>query len=133
MEGRLRAGRTFGGVPFDKLFVLGFDRDNDLWMRGHPGLDRGQKGSAPLGRNYVLINWDMAKNVYSWSIMTFAVGPFVDTGTITDPTGDFGAPKWLWDTGVQARIRVFGTFEFVLGWGKDLRTGRNSFFSGVSP
>lgn len=134
MESRLRAGRTFGGIPFDELFTLGFDRDNDLWMRGHPGLsDQGQKGSSPLGRNYVLANWDMAKNVYSWSVATIAVGPFVDTGKIFDPSGEFGAPKWLWDVGVQARIRVFGNFEFVLGWGKDLRNGRNSFFSGVSP
>jgi len=133
MESRLRAGRTFGNVPFDDLLQLGFDRDNDLWMRGHPGLDHGQKGSSPLGRNYVLANWDVAKNVYSWSVATIAIGPFVDTGKISDPSGDFGAPKWLWDVGVQGRIRVFGNFEFVLGWGKDLRSGRNSFFSGVSP
>lgn len=134
MESRLRAGRTFGGIPFDDLFTLGFDRDNDLWMRGHPGLSaQGQKGSSPLGRNYVLANWDMAKNVYSWSVATIAVGPFVDTGKISDPSGELGSPKWLWDVGVQGRIRVFGNFEFVLGWGKDLRSGRNSFFSGVSP
>jgi tetratricopeptide (TPR) repeat protein len=132
MQGRLRAGRTFGEVPFDELFTLGFDRDNDLWMRGHPGLNHGQKGSAPLGRNYVLANWDVAKNVYSASLLTLALGPFVDSGKISDPGGYFGAPKWLWDTGVQAKIRVFGNFEFVLGYGKDLRTGRNSFFSTVS-
>ena len=65
--------------------------------------------------------------------VSFAVGPFVDTGKISDPSGFFGAPEWLVDTGVQAKIRVFGSFEFVLGWGKDLRSGRNSFFSGVWP
>ncbi len=133
MESHLRAGRTFGDVPFDELLTLGFDRDNDLLMRGHPGLDEGQKGSSPLGRNYVLFNWDVAKNVYSWSALSFALGPFVDTGKISDPSGYFGAPNWLVDTGVQATIRVFGDFEFVLGWGKDLRTGHNSFFSGVTP
>ena len=132
MQGRLRAGRTFGEVPFDELFMLGFDRDNDLWMRGHLGLRDGQKGSAPLGRNYVLANWDVAKNVYSGSLLKLALGPFVDTGKISDPSGYFGAPKWLWDTGVQGKIRVFGSFEFVLGYGKDLRTGRNSFYSTVS-
>jgi tetratricopeptide (TPR) repeat protein len=132
MESRLRAGRTFGEIPFDELFMLGFDRDNDLWMRGHPGLSDGQKGSAPLGRNYVLANWDVAKNVYSGSLLKLALGPFVDSGKISDPSGYFGAPKWLWDTGVQGKIRVFGNFEFVLGYGKDLRTGRNSFFSTVS-
>lgn len=132
MESRLRAGSTFGEVPFDELFMLGFDRDNDLWMRGHPGLRDGQKGGAPLGRNYVLANWDMAKNLYSGPLVQFAIGPFVDSGKISDPSGYFGSPKWLWDTGVQGRVRVFGNFQFVLGYGKDLRTGRNSFYSTVS-
>jgi hypothetical protein len=80
----------------------------------------------------VLANWDVAKNVYSGSLLKLALGPFVDTGKISDPSGYFGAPRWLWDTGVQAKIRVFGNFEFVLGYGKDLRTGRNSFYSTVS-
>ena len=132
MEGRLRAGGTFGRVPFDELFMLGFDRDNDLWMRGHPGLRDGQKGGAPLGRNYVLANWDIAKNIYSGPFVSVALGPFVDTGKISDPSGYFGLPDWLVDTGLQAKIRVFGSFEFVLGYGKDLRSGRNSFYSGVS-
>lgn len=133
MDARLRAGATSGDVPFDELFMLGFDRDNDLWMRGHPGLRQGQKGAAPLGRNYALANWDETKNVYSIPFVSFAVGPFVDAGKISDPSGFFGAPEWLVDTGVQAKIRVFGSFEFVVGWGKDLRSGRNSFFSGVWP
>jgi hypothetical protein len=133
MEARLRAGGTRGEVPFDELFMLGFDRDNDLWMRGHPGLRQGQKGAAPLGRNYALANWDVTKNVYSIPFVSFGVGPFVDTGKISDPSGFFGTPEWLVDTGVQAKIRVFGNFEFVLGWGKDLQSGRNSFFSGVWP
>jgi tetratricopeptide (TPR) repeat protein len=132
MEGRLRAGRTFGAVPFDELFMLGFDRDNDLWMRGHPGLRDGQKGGAPLGRSYMLANWDIAKNIYSGPFVSLALGPFVDTGKISDPSGYFGSPDWLWDTGLQARIRVFGSFEFILGYGKDLRSGNNSFFTTVS-
>jgi hypothetical protein len=132
MEGRLRAGRTFGAVPFDELFMLGFDRDNDLWMRGHPGLRDGQKGGAPLGRIYMLANWDVAKNIYSGPFVSLALGPFVDTGKVSDPSGYFGSPDWLVDTGLQAKIRLFGSFEFVLGYGKDLRSGRNSFYSGVS-
>jgi len=132
MEGRLRAGRTFGRVPFDELFMLGFDRDNDLWARGHPDLRDGQKGGAPLGRNYMLANWDITKNIYSGPFVSLALGPFVDTGKISDPSGYFGSPDWLWDTGLQARIRVFGSFEFVLGYGKDLRSGNNSFFTTVS-
>ena len=129
---RLRAGRTFGNVPFDELFMLGFDRDNDLWMRGHPGLRDGQKGNAPLGRNFVLVNAETDKIVYKGSFFTVKVGPFLDSGEIYDPSGYFGSSRWLWDTGIQAKFRVLSSIELVLGYGKDLRSGRNSFFTTVS-
>lgn len=129
---RVRAGRTFGNVPFDELFMLGFDRDNDLWMRGHPGLRDGEKGNAPLGRNYVLVNAETDKIVYRGTLFTVKAGPFLDSGDIYDPSGYFGSSRWLWDTGIQVKVRVLGSFEFVLGYGKDLRSGQNSFFTTVS-
>jgi len=112
--------------------MVGFERDNDLWMRGHPGLLNGQKGNAPLGRNFVLENSEMDKIVYRNGLLGLRLGPFLDTGRIYDPSGYFGTRNWLWDTGAQAKIRVLGTVEFVLGYGKDLRTGNNSFFTKVS-
>jgi tetratricopeptide (TPR) repeat protein len=132
MQAGLRGGRTLGSVPFDELFMIGFDRDNDLWLRGHPGLRNGEKGNAPLGRNFVLSNWEMDKVVYRGAFFTVKTGPFLDSGKISDPSGYFGSQKWLWDTGAQAKIRVLGSFEFVLGYGKDLRSGTNSFFTRVS-
>src|ERR1700676_3554611 len=128
----LRGGRTIGDVPFDELFTLGFDRDTPLWLRGHPGLQDGQKGNAPLGRNYVLVNAETDKIVYRNGIFTVKAGPFLDTGKTYDPSGYFGSPKWLWDTGVQTKIRVLGRFEVILGYGKNLRDGNNSFFTKVS-
>jgi hypothetical protein len=128
----LRAGRTFGDLPFDEFFMLGFDRDNNLWMRGHPGLRDGQKGAAPLGRNYVVVNAETDKIVYGGTFFTFKAGPFLDSGDIYDPSGSFGSSKWLWDSGIQAKFRLFGSFEFVLGYGKNLRSGQNSFFTTVS-
>ncbi|MGB7845266.1 MAG: hypothetical protein WBL63_06595 [Candidatus Acidiferrum sp.] len=100
-------------------------------MHGHPGLLSGQKGNAPLGREYVLANTEFDKIVYRAPFMTFHVGPFLDTGKTYDPSGYFGSQKWMWDTGAQLKIRVLGSFEFVLGYGKDLRSGRNSFFTTV--
>jgi len=132
MQADLRGGRTFGKVPFDELFMLGFERDNDLWLRGHPGLRNGEKGNAPLGRNYVLANWEMNKIAYKGTFLTVKVGPFVDSGNIYDPSGNFGSPKWLWDTGIQVKIRLLGSLEFVLGYGKDLRSGNNSLFTTVT-
>ena len=131
LRAQLRAGGTFGNVPFDELYVLGFDRDTDLWMRGHPGLLSGQKGNAPLGREYVLANVEMDKIVYTAPFVAFRLGPFLDTGKTYDPSRYFGAPQWMWDSGVQLKILVLGSFEFVLGYGKDLRSGKNSFFTTV--
>ncbi len=128
----LRGGRTIGDVPFDELFTLGFDRDTPLWLRGHPGLQAGQKGNAPLGRDYVLLNAETDKILYRNGIFTLKAGPFLDTGKTYDQSGFFGSPKWLWDTGVQAKIRVLGGVQVVLGYGKDLRSGRNSFFTTVT-
>ena len=127
----LRAGKTFSQVPFDELFMLGFDRDNDLWMRGHNGLVNGQKGNAPLGRDYVLSNSDVEKVVFHGAFVQVQAGPFLDTGDIYDASKFFGSPKWLTDTGLQAKVKLLGSFEFVLGYGKDLRSGANTFYSTV--
>jgi tetratricopeptide (TPR) repeat protein len=129
---RLRANKTFGDLPFDELFMLGLERDNDLWMRAHIGTRDGRKGSAPLGRNYFLSNWETNKNVYANGFLAIKLGPFLDTGKITDPSSALGAQEWLWDTGAQAKLRVLGV-GVVFSYGKDLRTGNNAFYATVGP
>ena len=124
---RFRAGKTFGTVPFDELFMLGLERDNNLPMRGHIGTHDGRKGSAPLGANYFLVNWETDKNVYENGIVTLKLGPFLDSGRISDPSSTLGSHKWLWDTGAQVKLRVFGT-GVVFSYGKDLRSGNNAFY-----
>src|SRR5262249_28299573 len=62
IEHQIRAGRIFGQAPFDELFMLGLERDNDLWLRAHIGTRDGRKGSAPLARDYFLSNWEIDKN-----------------------------------------------------------------------
>lgn len=127
MQQIFRAGKTFGQVPFDELFILGLERDNDLPMRAHIGTRDGRKGSAPLGRDYFLASWETDKNLYSNGIMTVKLGPFLDTGKISDPSTALGSHKWLWDTGAQAKLRVFGS-EVAFSYGKDLRSGNNAFY-----
>ncbi len=127
MQGQVRAGKTWGDVPFDELFTLGIDADNDLWMRGHIATRDGRKGSAPLGRNYFLVNWEQDKNIYGNGLATLKLGPFLDTGKITDPLPGLGSQRWLWDVGAQAKVRVLGT-EVVFSYGKDLRSGNNAFY-----
>jgi hypothetical protein len=126
---RLRGGDTFGDVPLDLLYELGVERDNDLWMRGHDGTVGGRKGNAPLGRRYVLWNSELNKNVYDSGFFRVQVGPFFDTGAIADSSGLFGSQKWLFDTGIQAKVRVLGSVSVVLSYGRDLRNGKGLFFA----
>ncbi|MCI0422875.1 MAG: tetratricopeptide repeat protein [Acidobacteria bacterium] len=127
MQGKIRAGKTFGEIPFDELFVLGVERDNDLWLRSHIGTRDGRKGSAPLGRNYLLFNWEFDKNVYSNALIHIKLGPFLDSGKITDTSPGLGSKTWLWDMGAQAKVRVFG-LGVAFSYGKDLRSGNNAFY-----
>src|SRR6266496_882407 len=126
MQQQIRGGKTFGTAPFDELLMLGLERDNNLPMRAHIGTHDGRKGSAPLGGNYFLANWETDKNLYENGIVTLKMGPFLDTGKITDPV-TLGSHEWLWDTGAQIKLRVFGT-GVVLSYGKDLRSGNNAFY-----
>ncbi len=124
---RLRGGGVFGQPPFDELFMLGMERDNDLWMRAHVGTRNGRKGSAPLGRSYFLSNNEIDKNIYGNGLITVTLSPFLDSGEISDRSDHLGSPRWLWDTGAQAKLRVLGIgLNFV--YGKDLRTGNNAYY-----
>ena len=127
MQQQIRAGDIVGEIPFDELFMLGLERDNDLLMRAHIGDRDGRKGSAPLGRRYFLSNWEMDKNVYGNGLITAKLGPFLDTGHITDGANPLGSQLWLWDAGVQAKLSVLGV-KFVLSYGRDLRSGKGAFY-----
>lgn len=132
LEDHLRAGRTFGSIPFDELFMLGLERDNDLPLRAHIGTRGGRKGSAPLGRNYLLNTWEMDKNLYSNGLLAIKLGPFFDTGAIADPNPALGSHRWLYDTGAQLKFRVFST-TVAFSYGKDLRSGNNAFYVTLLP
>src|SRR5262249_52246168 len=127
--GSLRGADTFGEVPLDMLDQLGVERDNDLWLRGHDGLLDGRKGNAPMGRRYVLANSELNKTLYDASFFRVQVGPFFDAGAIADSSGLFGSEKWLFDTGLQARVRLLGSVAVVLSYGRDLRNGKGLFFA----
>lgn len=127
MLGTIRAGWTLGDIPFDELFMLGVERDNDLWLRAHAGTRDGRKGNAPMGRNYFLANWEIDKNIYSESLIKLKLGPFLDIGRITDPSGSLGSQKWLWDLGVQAKVGVLGQ-SVRFSYGRDLRSGGDVFY-----
>jgi hypothetical protein len=108
------------------------ERDNDLWLRGHIGTRNGKKGNAPLGPAYFLINWDFDQTIHEGSFLKLKWGPFLDVGRVCDASGNFDSKKWLWDPGVQFKVRVLASLTAVFSYGKDLRTGRNAFYATVS-
>ncbi|HET8668768.1 MAG TPA: hypothetical protein VFM10_12365, partial [Terriglobales bacterium] len=123
---QLRAGKTFGAVPLDELSTFGMDGDNDLWLRAHAGTHDGKKGAAPMGRDYLLFNSEWDKNVYNGGFLKIKIGPFFDAGSVSDPFAVLGSRAWLFDTGVQCKVRLFAGVGVVLSYGRDLRGGTNA-------
>jgi hypothetical protein len=121
---RVSSGAAFGRTPFDELFILGLERDNDLPLRGHIGTRDGKKGSAPIGRRYVLTNFELFKSVYRGSWFTLDAGPMLDTGRMW-----IGGNKFLIDAGAALRFRILENFAVVLSYGRDLRGGKGVFYS----
>lgn len=132
VQDHVRAGKTWGAAPFDELFMLGLERDNDLPLRAHIGTRDGRKGAAPLGRNYFANTWELDKTLYSNGLMAVKLGPFVDAGAISDANPALGSHKWLVDTGAQVKLRVFAT-TVAFSYGKDLRSGNNAFYISLLP
>jgi hypothetical protein len=127
---QLRVGKTFGLLPFDELYMLGLERDNDLLMRAHIGTSDGRKGSAPLGRNYLVSNWETQKNIWSNGFVRLRLGPFVDAGKIAGSSSALGSHEWLLDTGGQLTVQVLGV-SAVFSFGQDLRTGNHVFYTRI--
>ncbi len=132
VSARMSAGRTFGTLPFDEFFMLGMERDNDLWLRGHVGTRDGRKGSAPLGSEYTLIQSEVDRTLWQVPFFRLQMGPFFDTGWIADPSRQFGSGKWMHDTGVQAKITAIGSVKVTLVYGRNLREGRGVFYAAIS-
>lgn len=124
---QVRGGGLLGASPFDELFMLGVERDNNLWLRGDIGVRNGRKGSAPLGTSYLLTNSDLYRRIYSNGLIDIQAGPLFDIGRMGAPSSGLASNRWMFDTGLEARITVLGT-RVLLTWGYDLRTGNNAWF-----
>ena len=130
VEARVRAGWTFGNAPFDELYMLGIERDNDLWLRGEIGIRDGRKGSSPLGVRYFLSNLDLQRRVYDNGLLKLKAGPLFDVGKASAPNAYPSSNRWIFNPGAEARINVLGT-NLVVSFGRDLHAGTNAFFASV--
>jgi hypothetical protein len=127
---RVRVGRTLSSAPFDELFLIGMERDTDLWLRGQIGTRDRKKGSSPLAGSYFLSNSDFYWRVFGNSLFSVKAGPLLDVARAGAPTSGLSTSQWLFDVGVDAKITVLGT-SVVLTYGRDLRSGSNAFYGTV--
>jgi hypothetical protein len=127
----LRTGHTLGRAPFDELYMLGMERDNDLRLRGEVGTRDGKKGSAPLGTRFLLANSDLTRTVYSNGLIGIDAGPLFDLGRAGAPTAGLAPRQWLFSAGAELRLNVLGT-GVVLTYGRDLRRGTNAFYGAAA-
>ncbi|MCU1335309.1 MAG: hypothetical protein JWO19_890 [Bryobacterales bacterium] len=124
---RISAGAVMGKAPFDQLFMLTYDRDYDLPLRGHRSTIDGKRGSAPIGRRYILANLDFYKAIWHPPLVTIDVGPVLDIGRVWDQVTAKEKGKVLVDAGVQFRLGLPGGFQVVLSYARDLRGGSGAF------
>jgi hypothetical protein len=134
INSQFSAGAIAGTAPLDEFFTLGVERDdNDLWLRGISATHDGEKGNSPMGRRYALANLELDKVIYHDDFFEVKAGPTLDAGEISDSSGYFGSRGWLWDPGVECKVRVLDTVEVVFSYGQDVRSGQNTFFSAALP
>ncbi|MBI3280864.1 MAG: tetratricopeptide repeat protein [Acidobacteria bacterium] len=132
VSAQLRAGGVFGRVPLDELFMLGMERDSDLWLRGHTGTRDGRKGNAPLGSRYVLLNTGVDRELLRIPFVRVQAGPFFDLGRTGDPGRRFGSRGLLYDAGLRVRVATVGGLTISAVYGRDLHGGRPAFYTAVS-
>jgi tetratricopeptide (TPR) repeat protein len=128
---RLRGGGIAGSAPIDELWMIGVERDTDLWLRGHIGTRDGRKGSAPLADRYFLSNTDFYRSLWGNGLISIKTGPLLDIARVAAPTGELGPRQWLFDAGAEVKLSVLGT-SVVLTYGRDLRHGNNAFYGSVA-
>jgi len=124
---RVRAGGILGSAPIDELWLIGVERDTDLWLRGHIGTRDGRKGSSPLADQYFLSNSDFYRSVWGNGLIGIKAGPLLDIARVAAPTAGLAPRLWLFDAGAEVKLTVLGT-GVVLTYGRDLRTGNNAFY-----
>ena len=128
---RIRGGGIFGTAPLDELWMVGVERDNDLWLRGHIGTRDGRKGSSPIGDRYFLANTDLYRTVWGNGLLSIKAGPLVDIARVAAPTHGLATQEWLCDAGAEVKLTVLGT-AVILTYGHDLQTGNNAFYGSAS-
>ena len=126
VSARWRAGRILGSPPFDELYLVGLDRDSDLWVRAHSATtSSGLKNSSFARRSFIVTNVDFQKLVHDAGFFRLSAGPFLDAARGPMSSG------WIVDAGLELRATVLGNLTLKLSYGRGIRDGRNAVFLSV--
>jgi hypothetical protein len=128
---RVRGGGMPGNAPVDELWMIGVERDSNLWLRGHIGTRDGRKGSSPMAGRFFLSNTDFYRSVWGNGLISVKAGPLLDVAKVSAPTAGLATQQWLFDAGAEIKLTVLGT-GVVLTYGRDLRSGNNAFYGAVA-
>ena len=127
LTSELRVGRSIGQAPFDERFVIGTERDSDLWLRAHPATIDGRKNAANTSSSFAITNTDLQKTIYNAGWFHLSSGPFLDTAKSSI------SKRWLLDTGVELRVNVLGSFGVRISYGQSLADAHKGFFMRAEP
>ena len=122
LTSELRLGSTAGRLPFDERFIIGLERDSDLWLRAHPATVDGRKNASNSSRSFVITNWDVQKTVFNGPWFRISSGPFFDAGKSSL------ASHWILDAGAELRFSILESVGVSLSFGKSLSDARSSVF-----
>jgi tetratricopeptide (TPR) repeat protein len=119
---RMRMGGTFGSIPFDENFVLGLDRDSDLWLRAHSATVEGRKNASSTSRAFAVTNLDYQRTLLDTAWYRISAGPFLDAGKSSSAT------QWLVDSGIEVRFSILNSFGINISYGRSLSDTSHSLF-----
>lgn len=128
---RIRGGGIAGTAPVDELWMIGVERDTDLWLRGHVGTRDGRKGSSPMADRFFLSNSDFYRSLWGNGLISIKAGPLLDVARVGAPTPGLATQQWVFDAGAEVKLTVLGT-GVLFTYGRDLRTGHNAFYGSVA-
>ena len=77
------------GLPYEEL-------EQHQYKDGTAALETSVWRWGPNGGRFS--NLEADKNIYGNGFLTAKVGPFLDTGKISDPIAALGSHEWLWDS-----------------------------------
>jgi len=118
----IKLGWTIGQSPFDEYFMIGLDRDSNLWLRAHTATIDGRKNASNMSRSFFITNSDYQKPVLNSAWFRLSAGPFVDTGKSSISS------HWIVDTGVELRLNILGSVGFNVSYGRSITGGHHALF-----